>query len=311
MFETLESRRLLAVTATVTGGTLTVTGTNQGEVIKILESGKNMEVRVGDRQLKKFTASSITKIVVNAGKGNDSVLLDFTTLSTPATISGGLGNDTIRTSGGADSINGNGGNDNIYSSAGNDTVNGNDGYDTISGGAGNDYLIGESGNDSMIGGSGADTLRGGAGHDVLSGGKGIDLALTEGKDVLDGIETSEAANSFVPVELPDAKMTIATSADSSGKMITATFTFAGVAADSKVDVTWDRVKGNTLYFTADVERSTENLAPTPASRTVTIDLGSQDPRTYNILVYSKTGLTQQTSTFTVTWTPVVPAVNPL
>jgi hypothetical protein len=304
MFETLESRRLLAATATVTSGTLTVTGTPQSDAIKIIQTEKNLVVRVGTHQINKFTATSVTKIVVNAGKGNDSVLLDFTTLSTPATISGGLGDDTIRTSGGADSINGNAGNDNIYSSAGNDTVNGNEGYDTISGGAGNDLLIGGTGNDSLIGGSGADTLRGSAGHDDLSGGKGIDLALTEEKDTLAGIETHEAANSFVPAELPEAKLAIATTADTTGKIITCTLTFTGVAADSEVSATWDRVKGNTFYITADVQRNTENLAPTAATKVVKLNFGKQNPGTYNILVYSGTGLTQQTGTFTVTW--VVP-----
>src|SRR4051812_34935129 len=112
MFETLESRQLLAaspaVTAKVSSGTLTVTGTDHSEAITIKESGPNMAVLVDNVKIASF--NSVTKIVVNAGKGDDSVQLKFSTLSLPATISGGAGDDTIRTSGGADSINGNAGN---------------------------------------------------------------------------------------------------------------------------------------------------------------------------------------------------------
>lgn len=89
------------------------------------------------------------------------------------TLSGGLGNDTIRGAesssdsvDGGDSLSGNEGNDFLYGYLGNDTLNGGAGNDFLSGGLGDDTLIGDVGNDYLYGGAGNDTMTGGAGNDT-------------------------------------------------------------------------------------------------------------------------------------------------
>lgn len=133
------------------------------------------------------------------GNGTDSV-----SQLEVALLTGGVGNNTIDTSGfdrgfvilfggaGDDSLVGGPGNDSIVGGAGNDTLTGNDGSDTMKGGDGNDSLVGGAGNDRLsaaagndivsggddddiaYGGSGDDTLAGGAGDDILIGGDGAD-----------------------------------------------------------------------------------------------------------------------------------------
>jgi len=95
-----------------------------------------------------------------------------------ATLTGGLGNDSLN--GGAED-------DTIIGAAGNDTLNGAVGNDTIDGGADNDVLGGGAGNDSLLGGDGNDNLQGAAGDDTLDGGAGADtLGGAAGNDLLTG-----------------------------------------------------------------------------------------------------------------------------
>ncbi len=64
--------------------------------------------------------------------------------------------------------------DSLTGGVGNDTIRGLGGPDTLDGGAGNDTLDGGAGDDSLIGGEGNDTLDGGAGFNTLTGGAGAD-----------------------------------------------------------------------------------------------------------------------------------------
>lgn len=110
--------------------------------------------------------TAVARIIVNGGRGNDSIRIDVpgnTRLS--CTLTGGPGNDTIVGGDGADFIDG---------GAGDDRINGGSGDDTIEGGPGADSLVGGLGNDALGGGGGRDTLRGGAGRNSLDGGAGID-----------------------------------------------------------------------------------------------------------------------------------------
>ena len=127
------------------------------------------------------------------------------TLSTPCTITGTEGNDTLVGTAGDDVICGLGGNDTITALDGNDTIfagAGNDlvyaggGEDRVYGGAGDDelhgngavdLLLGEAGNDVLSGGFGADVIFGGRGIDEADGGAGPDIIFGgRGNDILRG-----------------------------------------------------------------------------------------------------------------------------
>jgi Ca2+-binding RTX toxin-like protein len=178
--EDLEQRALLS--ATLSGGVLTVTGTSGNDVIMI-RTGKDdagtaqiiVTEGVATRPHKgatrvaptvtRFAAADVKSVVVNAGDGNDSVALTGrrkSPFAVNATINGGNGNDRL------------------LAGAGNDTINGGAGNDRIEGGDGNDLLNGDDGNDRIAGGRGADSLNGGNGNDYLL------AADRTGTDIVDG-----------------------------------------------------------------------------------------------------------------------------
>lgn len=99
-------------------------------------------------------ASAVKSFEVNAGSGNDSVVLGRA-VPVPATLRGGPGDDRL------------------LGGAGNDMLIGGAGDDTLVGRGGADALFGSAGNDTLIGCSGDDTLRGDGGNDVLKGGLGV------------------------------------------------------------------------------------------------------------------------------------------
>ena len=123
-------------------GVLTIKGTKVSDKITLrLKAGdpRVLEVDVGDDGVPDFSFSraSVTRIAINAGKGNDAIRIDDTngafTDVIPTTIDGGAGNDTI---------DGNGGNDAARLGAGADTFvwDPGDGSDTIEGQAGADTM---------------------------------------------------------------------------------------------------------------------------------------------------------------------------
>lgn len=151
-FESLEGREVpAALTAALSGGILTVTGTSQAEYISVFESGGKVQLRYSDpgvvssnRLTHGGSYSGVNQVVVNAGAGDDVVNLNFATfngvkvhpLSKPSVVDGGSGNDTVY---------GGTGNDVIYGGAGDDALYGNGGSDHLYGGADNDYLDGGGG----------------------------------------------------------------------------------------------------------------------------------------------------------------------
>jgi Ca2+-binding RTX toxin-like protein len=150
MLEHLESRKLLAVTAGFSGGVLTVTGDDLSNRVVI---GRNAEtdtvfVRTGDVTIASVPNSQLTAIKVSL-LGEGDVLEIAGTVTKPATISGGLGNDRLA---------GGGGRDVIYGDAGNDTLTGGAGADALYGGEGNDVLNGGLQGDLMSGGTGIDQV---------------------------------------------------------------------------------------------------------------------------------------------------------
>jgi Ca2+-binding RTX toxin-like protein len=104
-------------------------------------------------------AVSISGFEVNAGSGDDRVLVDPKVM-VPVTMRGGAGADRL---------------------------GGGEGDDKLIGGAGADALLGRGGDDSIFGGAGRDRILGGPGNDLLHGGAGDDLILGgPGKDVISG-----------------------------------------------------------------------------------------------------------------------------
>ncbi|NQV35593.1 MAG: hypothetical protein HQ515_23060, partial [Phycisphaeraceae bacterium] len=100
--------------------------------------------------MKKFTASDISKIIIKGTDSSETIILDRKSVSIDTTVYGNGGNDTIATG------------------KGNDTVYGGDGHDTIFTYEGDDTLYGQDDNDKLFGGTGNDTLYGGDGDDLLN-----------------------------------------------------------------------------------------------------------------------------------------------
>jgi Ca2+-binding RTX toxin-like protein len=124
-----------------------------------------------------FTAEQAKRLVIQAGAGNDTVVID-SNVKQGITVDGGIGDDVII---------GGGGDDKLSGGSGKDVIAGRGGNDTISGGRGDDFLTGGTGNDVIDGGSGNDVIRGGTGHDVIRGGSGNDVIRGDGgNDVIDG-----------------------------------------------------------------------------------------------------------------------------
>lgn len=102
-------------------------------------------------------ASAISGFAVNAGAGNDRVVLGRE-VQVPVTLRGGGGDDAL--------LGGSAG-DSLYGGPGNDLLVGRFGSDSLFGGEGNDRLLGGAGNDLLRGGPGSDALFGGSGNNDL------------------------------------------------------------------------------------------------------------------------------------------------
>lgn len=182
MFEQLESRVFLSANAFMAGHTLMVhsfpavpntinvtpdnTDVNNPKIaVAISATNKRGVTRTYNASFP--TSLGIRRIFIQGGKGADTITVD-PTITTPARIWGGAGNDTI---------NGGGGNDTIYGGPGNDLLNGNGGNDLIFGGVGNDTINGGAGNDTLWGGVGADSISGGDGNDTLGGVLGVNTLM--------------------------------------------------------------------------------------------------------------------------------------
>ena len=147
------------VRARVVDGTLRVAGSPFADRIALRLSATDpsqlqLDVDADGSADDTFDINSFASIVVNAGRGNDFVLLDtangaFTT-ARPTIVEGGSGDDTLL---------GGSGNELFFGGRGNDFVDGNGGADTAFLGAGNDNFTWDPGD-------GSDTVEGGSGFDT-------------------------------------------------------------------------------------------------------------------------------------------------
>jgi Ca2+-binding RTX toxin-like protein len=171
--EAIEARRMLAASVTLSGGVLTVTGTESADVIEFdLRSATQLKVEVGSLE-QKVDYSKVTKIVVNALGGNDVVEFNQRNpITVGVEVSAGTGNDTVEATAGRDTLYGGGGNDFLDGREGSDSIFGENGNDKLEGKGGNDSLYGGNGDDYIQGQAGDDLIRGNAGHDDIIGGSG-------------------------------------------------------------------------------------------------------------------------------------------
>ena len=131
--EQLEGRRHLSASLK-SDGLLCVGGTEGNDNILIWQPQfRTTRVEVNG-EIADFDTAAVTSIKVNAGAGDDLVVLGKR--SPNAKLIGGEGNDSLSSG---------------------------DGNDTLYGGPGDDYLFGRGGNDRIYGGRGADDIYGGDG----------------------------------------------------------------------------------------------------------------------------------------------------
>jgi Ca2+-binding RTX toxin-like protein len=170
-------------------GILTIFGTRRADEISLNAAfGSNppsFGFHVNDRIVYGIAQALISKVVVLAGAGDDSVRVgpeadgpaftpEFDPFNLPLQVDGDFGNDTIIGGWGDDTLNGGQDDDEIAGALGNDVINGGIGNDTIRGNDGNDAIVGRDGVDSIDGGAGNDTVIGDDGNDVIFGGPGAD-----------------------------------------------------------------------------------------------------------------------------------------
>jgi len=159
-------------------GVLMVRGTNASDKLALrLQPGSpgTLQVDVGDDGTGDFSfdRSKITKIIVKAKSGDDSIRIDDSngafTDTIPTTIDGGDGNDTIA---------GGKGNETLLGGNGNDTIDGNGGNDLALLGAGDDTFVWDPGD----------------GSDTVEGQDGTDSLVFNGANIAEKIDLSTNGN---------------------------------------------------------------------------------------------------------------------
>lgn len=178
-FESLESRRYLAITAsfTASNGQLTILGDSNPNSIVVSRNATGTLLVNGGAVVATGgtpTIANTSVIAIYGQGGNDEILLDQANGVLPQSQQfGGAGNDTLTGGSGADQLFGQSGNDVLLGKGGNDFLFGGSENDTLTGGDADDQSFGESGNDRMIWNPGDDT-------DLNEGGDGADTIEVNG-----------------------------------------------------------------------------------------------------------------------------------
>jgi len=178
--EELEPRNLMAVTAGLGAGVLTVTGDAQREIIQVSFDAPDAELVVLDAQgvVGRFASASVQSIAISTGDGG--VITVDNAVTQPTVIQAGAGNELIRTGGGPT------------------TVYGGSGPDKIIAGSGPATLIGGSGTNTFYSGSAPDTLVGGPGKNQFFEVKPSDMVTSHPGDQI--FQASEPAPPPAPVQ---------------------------------------------------------------------------------------------------------------
>ncbi len=160
------------VRARVVDGTLRVAGSPFGDQFALRMSATDpnelqLDIDIDGSADDTFDINTFSAIVVDAGRGNDRVVLDtangaFTT-ARPTIVDGGRGDDTLL---------GGSGNETFFGGPGDDFVDGNGGADTAFLGSGSDTFVWDPGDasDTIDGGPGFDThvFNGSGGNEVMA-----------------------------------------------------------------------------------------------------------------------------------------------
>jgi Ca2+-binding RTX toxin-like protein len=223
--ETLETRRMFAVTTWTSGSALIVDGDAADNQIFVYKNPTTDRLNVYDTGVPGWSlvgswpSRSVTEIEVRGYAGNDRLEIDnnaYRNITQSATLLGGNGNDTLRgglasnhLSGGAgyDTVDYTGRTENLslsidgvandgaagehdYIRSDVEHVLGGEGDDTITGSNFADVLEGNGGNDRIFARGGADWVLGGDGNDLLYGDGGSDIvAGGNGDDLVSGHRT--------------------------------------------------------------------------------------------------------------------------
>ena len=179
--ELLEQRTLLTVASVVNGSLLTVTLTDDADVV-ISESNGLLKIN-GTDTVTPTNASAISEIQVIGGAGDNAIdLAGVSTSSFPSitqvVVNAGAGNDNVLGSQIRDELHGGDGNDFMVGNAGHDEMHGDAGDDALLGAAESDVLFGGAGQDSVLGqGASGDFVSGGPGIDFIDGGPDKDTLV--------------------------------------------------------------------------------------------------------------------------------------
>lgn len=220
MFESLENRRMLSVTAKFDPGTATyrVEGDDAKQNIQVeidrvaVESARSKttttydRVRVFDNGQLAFTTlqplDTMKAVDINTYGADDTVIATNNGTNARVRVNGGDGNDSIDVTSAAgapgSTVRGGAGDDNLVvaskrSTAGH-TVFGDRGNDAITGSDFADQLFGDDPSSDKVDDDGNDVIFGGAGNDILIGGGGNDyLDGQAGSDKVDGGEGLDTA----------------------------------------------------------------------------------------------------------------------
>src|SRR5258706_7720672 len=120
-----------AVTAALSGGTLTVNGTSGLDTITLTSSGGGVSVVGNGRTVSGSPFNGVRRIVVHGFDGDDRI--DGSGASIPLSLFGGNGNDALIGGFGVDDLHGEGGNDTLTATDGvaDSVIDGGAGTDTI------------------------------------------------------------------------------------------------------------------------------------------------------------------------------------
>ena len=178
-------------------GTLTVNGTNANNAINYVQGSAAANGQVSVDNFEPIEFSNKTDLTINAGALDDQINLNNASLPTglaTITVNAGEGNDRVVMAGLpaplAATVNGGFGDDFIDGTLVPGAVlilYGNEGNDVLKGGAAGDTINGGDGDDTMVGGGGNNTFDGGAGFDTIL------IPGTSGDDVIDVNQTAAGA----------------------------------------------------------------------------------------------------------------------
>ena len=122
--EALEPRSLLSVSATLTGGILSITGDNGRNVIAVAPNSAQSALVVSDfgNVVGQFDPNAVQSLEITTGNGQNSVVIDQSVLQT-AIVHLGNGNDVVYAGGGPTAVYGGAGSVKIYAGSAPDLLN--------------------------------------------------------------------------------------------------------------------------------------------------------------------------------------------